>query len=327
MKAFIPEIGSKLRLNKDWTFRLYFEPRNESITHKADDTKQLSSYFIFDPENSYYERTLPKGSEFIVDRIYVRQGLKEFSSVTMKIHNTTDQNILNAGKRKIGFSKEKTYGRFWVKLIDFNNAEFEIVEDGAKRMNKPNKKVKGKVLTFQEFRRKKQYPEYWVEFQHDTDPELSFNGLVQTRPSCVATLSDYDWMGNKVPQEDFDDFYNNPFYEYSEDMSYAEKGFGSSSCLTNRYYDNKCYVFIPKFYVQSLIPEEWYERNKNNNRFLYFNYKMYIPIHPLKEHIHIPKDKNKRKEFGIQSKTELRNIPIAGGKLTIYGVDEVEQEE
>lgn len=116
--AFIPEIGTKLVLTSDWTFQVRKERRN-GLLAKADgkvkDACVWDAYYWESGEcRKGYDRTLPAGTELILDRIYVRKGISAYSSVTLRISSTPDPVI---GKKK---------PRFWVKLNEFNAAQFEV---------------------------------------------------------------------------------------------------------------------------------------------------------------------------------------------------------
>lgn len=127
MKLFIPEIGTKLTLSKPWTFKLYCEDRNTKFAKCAgvmnfegnhwwrggdgsitwNGQKYSASWDLFE-RLSPYDFTIPKGTELIVDRIYIRKGASNFSSVSFRI----------AKNKTLGYS-----GRFWVKLDDVNTME------------------------------------------------------------------------------------------------------------------------------------------------------------------------------------------------------------
>lgn len=114
MKMYVPEIGDKIILSSDWTFRVYDESRNSS----------LYTLMGFTPPSRWQDRgkligdfTIVKDQELIIDRIYIRKGKIEYSSITLRW-----------GKI-----------RFWVKLEDFNKIEFENVIE--------NKKILIKFLT------------------------------------------------------------------------------------------------------------------------------------------------------------------------------------
>jgi len=147
MQLYVPEIGTKLKLLEDWTFDLYFEYRNEKVlkslalpltwteeqekifyTYYGKHSMKLPTntsqfgvgdfacmmavqYHVFDYSKDYVypsvSTTLPAGTELIVDRIYIRKGKSDYSSITFRA--------------KIG---EKSQ-RFWAKLDDCNRIEFE----------------------------------------------------------------------------------------------------------------------------------------------------------------------------------------------------------
>jgi hypothetical protein len=73
--------------------------------------------------------TLPAGTILVMDRIYIRQGQSKFDSVTFyakEIPNLQDQSIPAACR---AFTKKpKGKARFWVKLADANQIEFEQKE-------------------------------------------------------------------------------------------------------------------------------------------------------------------------------------------------------
>ena len=75
MKLYVPEIGDRLRLIKDWTFNLYNERRNSSLrTHFGLETTWS--------RNDYAEVTIPAGTVLKVDRIYIRKGMEGYSSIS-----------------------------------------------------------------------------------------------------------------------------------------------------------------------------------------------------------------------------------------------------
>jgi len=147
-KLFIPNLGTLMILAEDWTFKLFFESRNDTMIQafggkkgkwwweddlnpddfvdgivppieyeKAMSEEQLdNSYKSFRATNAkdkpYIRVTLPKGTQLKIDRIYVRRGSESFSSVTFR---TT----------KICPEKKFASKRFWAKLREAN----EIVAD------------------------------------------------------------------------------------------------------------------------------------------------------------------------------------------------------
>lgn len=160
MKFYIPHLGDKLKLTKDWTFRVFIEERNKSLINTIlEDTYKIPYYInrntIYDYEYKntpiydklaslgklhmegaeipsfswswtsfgarivdeykrgfrlsskisevYLDYTIPGESILTVDRIYIRKGSPDFDSVTFRWNKN----------------------RFWVKLDDANNMEFE----------------------------------------------------------------------------------------------------------------------------------------------------------------------------------------------------------
>lgn len=64
--------------------------------------------------------TLPKDTVLKVDRIYIRKGISEYSSITFYVWSKPGPVAANASKKK---------SRFWAKLADCNNIHFEKVEN------------------------------------------------------------------------------------------------------------------------------------------------------------------------------------------------------
>lgn len=74
------------------------------------------------------EITLPAGTVLAVDRIYIRKGASDYSSITFYAKELGEVTI--QGRRWYGNSKPKKKKslRFWAKLEDCNNIVFEKVE-------------------------------------------------------------------------------------------------------------------------------------------------------------------------------------------------------
>lgn len=102
----IPPLRTKIKLAEPWKFNVFQEFRNRDILEilKSKDT------FSFSWENGAKvgEITLPTNTLLSVDRIYVRNGAKDFDSVTFRI-------------KKGECPDPKFQGiRFWAKLSDVN---------------------------------------------------------------------------------------------------------------------------------------------------------------------------------------------------------------
>lgn len=132
MKLYIPEIGDQIILTNDWTFDLYAENRNCELGGTIGyNVRYISSWvngvyihnsnpcFLWATEGQVKTHvipyTLPAGTVLKIDRIYIRKGAKDFSSVSFFI--TSKEKIKSTGKHL----------RFWAKLADCNNIEFEKI--------------------------------------------------------------------------------------------------------------------------------------------------------------------------------------------------------
>lgn len=69
--------------------------------------------------------TLPAGTILAIDRIYIRKGSKDFSSITFFAKNLGKVVTTNRYSTK---AKTKTAFRFWSKLHDCNKIMFEKIE-------------------------------------------------------------------------------------------------------------------------------------------------------------------------------------------------------
>ena len=121
--AYIPDIKDEIHLTKDWTFTIHAEYRNEQF-FKLDgfmEYRDVTHWKSPNYKTTHYQRTLPAGSILVIDRIYIRQGSKKYSSVTLYLKETSDP-ILKKTKGN------KYIVRFWVKLHDFNGAEAELTK-------------------------------------------------------------------------------------------------------------------------------------------------------------------------------------------------------
>lgn len=86
---FIPELGTKIKNPDDWTFSVIVDHRNMCLFEAENvpfPTKWTDPTF----QKHAFNKTLPKDSIFQIDRIYVRKGAEEWSSVSLFILETTD---------------------------------------------------------------------------------------------------------------------------------------------------------------------------------------------------------------------------------------------
>jgi hypothetical protein len=159
MKLYIPEIGDQFKLINDWTFDLYNEQRNKSLwdLYECENSHSVSLQRVEEKNaneeinkiaNKYYISNgyrytrytewdqndidrynelddirrkftsclvkIPKDSILKLDRIFIRKGMDDWSSLTFYLTHHPD----------ISFKKKP---RFWAKLHDCNNIEFDQV--------------------------------------------------------------------------------------------------------------------------------------------------------------------------------------------------------
>lgn len=152
MRMFIPEIGTRLTLEEDWKFTLHKERRNDTVWEKLRvaypdafaridaemivardlwleylsrpvsrdpdtrerNTEQLQAHNVYMQNIEKFDITLPAGTELTIDRLYIRKGISDYSSVSFNL-NATSHEALNVKGRK----------RFWAKIQDVNRIEYE----------------------------------------------------------------------------------------------------------------------------------------------------------------------------------------------------------
>lgn len=62
---------------------------------------------------------VPKGTILVVDRVYIRRGLRDFSSLTFRTKSSPQKELNKKGIK------------FWAKLSDVNRISYVLVEDKA----------------------------------------------------------------------------------------------------------------------------------------------------------------------------------------------------
>lgn len=156
MQFFVPACGTEFVLDKPWTFLLYVESRNEQLFKAYGRFLDKLEWVEVDPYGySGWSRTIPDdlkaqitstqerysqwshaaqitfmpGTKLKVARVYIRNGQKgEYDSITLSLHETNDPMLIMAAGKK----KKKTYGRFWVKLTDFNKIDGTVVDSNVR---------------------------------------------------------------------------------------------------------------------------------------------------------------------------------------------------
>ncbi len=131
MKLFVPACGDRLVLSKPWTFRLFLERRNMKYAQTREFYTGDSTWRgVFNKGTHQYrsvEVTLPVGTVLECDRVYIRTFNKsrvqegdDYDSITWKLIDVKKDKMVK-------------FGRFWVKLTDANQIEFELEADSRYR--------------------------------------------------------------------------------------------------------------------------------------------------------------------------------------------------
>lgn len=136
MKLYIPEIGDTIKLVAPWTFNLYNEHRNDTLI-------EIGEIKFPDNQSSFMQSVpfiIPAGEVLKIDRIYIRKGSADYSSLSflwkgMKTKKRSEPRyatVLQPGHPMHGIRQHVGENvisakpvRFWAKLSDVNNIEFE----------------------------------------------------------------------------------------------------------------------------------------------------------------------------------------------------------
>jgi len=131
VKLYVPGIGEPLKLVEPWAFRLYYESRNYKLLEKLGlkETLRQADAAMLSTGNYYSWRrgralpsemvTLPAGMTLACRRIYIRQNLEDFNSLTFSITDWPDKE----SKQRYGKA------RFWAKLFDVNQMVVDVPDD------------------------------------------------------------------------------------------------------------------------------------------------------------------------------------------------------
>ena len=155
MKLMIPPLGARIRLIVDWSFDLHYEQRNENVFELFGAFAHLKGtvagyagdaypplHRIDEADKEPARVTLPAGTLLTIDRYYIRNGAGDFDSVTFALPSQPLPGY--------SFGKKRA-SRFWAKLEDVNEIEFEfLAEDqpwwhGVKDQLKAGKTVRVKT--------------------------------------------------------------------------------------------------------------------------------------------------------------------------------------
>jgi len=128
MQFFVPDIGTIVRLTQDWTFRLHSESRNYDmfqlvgLPYSADQSIS-PAWGRHRGTKGPTEVTFKAGTVLKIDRVYIRKGVSDYSSITFNIVKGKNS-VLTAGKLEHVFKAKGA--RFWAKLSDVNKMVVEV---------------------------------------------------------------------------------------------------------------------------------------------------------------------------------------------------------
>lgn len=136
MNLYIPEVGDELRLLAPWTFDVYNEYRNASLMEFLKDPRQAT--WANDTNYGVISHVIPAGEILKVDRIYIRKGKGEYSSLTFlwkgaRTQRREEPRSLTGYGGSTPSRADYTVKipakpvRFWAKLADVNKIIFESV--------------------------------------------------------------------------------------------------------------------------------------------------------------------------------------------------------
>jgi hypothetical protein len=131
MRLYVPAIGDRIVLTKEWTFTLYNERRNWAFATSLKIGQENSWTNYGKPIK---EVTLPSDTVLEVDRIYIRAFNKSAA---------TDENDYDSITFKLLGGKKQQ--RFWAKLKDCNNIEFMSPDDGSFKERKAAEEALAKM--------------------------------------------------------------------------------------------------------------------------------------------------------------------------------------
>lgn len=115
MKIYVPELGDVFVLTKEWNFKLYLERRNAEAWEKITGKKLSEDWwtrYSYTASPNVDKVVLPIGTRLTVDRIYIRKGKGDYSSLSF---------------RGLFPDDKKTF-RFWAKLQDVNTIEADVIK-------------------------------------------------------------------------------------------------------------------------------------------------------------------------------------------------------
>ncbi len=118
-KLFIPSIGDRFTLHTPWAFTLYLEHRNIEFAKSRALCQEDARWSVYHPKTRELVTvtyTIDAGTELECDRIYIKSNSKSAATAEDSYDSITWKVIVD--------SRPSKRSRFWAKLSDCNNIEF-----------------------------------------------------------------------------------------------------------------------------------------------------------------------------------------------------------
>ena len=190
-KVFIPQVGDKIELSKNWNCKIFNERRNSSVF-------EALGVDVSNQKDSNIDITFPKGTVFKVSRLYVRAPASSFDSITLAVVSSPIKKLSKA--------------KFWVKIMDANNMEFDSKELTFNDFDSISSLFRHLVLkdghtTDQNFKSKDRQPYMEQILSHFYQPEkaISFEVTLSKEDilkTCTIKNEYSSWKSNNQEFED-----------------------------------------------------------------------------------------------------------------------------
>lgn len=131
MKFYIPDVGSRLKITQDFLPELIWEHRNiEVILAVPSHGKRYDELYAADRYEDICDRSYPvlfrADTILSVQRVYIRKGASDYSSLTFHILESPDKHF---SLKKHGGTWDSTGKRtFFLSLDEVHKMEFEPID-------------------------------------------------------------------------------------------------------------------------------------------------------------------------------------------------------
>lgn len=163
-KVFIPQVGDKIELSSNWNCKIFNESRNRSVF-------EALGVDVSEQKDSNIDITFLKGTVFKVTRLYVRAPASSYDSITLS--------VVSSPIKKLAKTK------FWVKLWDANNMEFEEKDYSFDSFDCLYDLYQHLILTdgypnseFVEKKQKQAYLQKIVDYFYNPEKQISYSVLL-----------------------------------------------------------------------------------------------------------------------------------------------------